>query len=110
MFLDNNIKCYDKREHEKSVEGKRGKAEFSLCFSSVLHMHHPAERSEEWIMKVCEMGVEGHRSRGRPWKTWQEVLSEDLRESQLTPGDAKDRKRWRHMTMRRQTRDQWNLT
>ena len=36
VFLDNNIKFYDVGEHEKSVEGKRGKAEFSLCFSSVL--------------------------------------------------------------------------
>ena len=38
MFQDNNIKCYDLGEHEKSVEGKRGKAKFSLCFSSVLHV------------------------------------------------------------------------
>ena len=26
VFLDNNIKRYDVGEHEKSVEGKRGKA------------------------------------------------------------------------------------
>ena len=38
MFLDNNIKRYDVVEHKKSVEEKRGKAEFSLCFSSVLHV------------------------------------------------------------------------
>ena len=37
MFLDNNIKRYDVEEHEKSVEGKRDQAEFSLCFSSVPH-------------------------------------------------------------------------
>ena len=28
MFLDNNIKRYDVGEHEKSVEGKQGEAEF----------------------------------------------------------------------------------
>ena len=38
MFLDNNRKRYDVREHEKSVEGKRGEAKFSLCFSSALHL------------------------------------------------------------------------
>ena len=40
VFLDNNRKCYDVLlgEYKKSVEGKRGKAEFSLCFSGVLHV------------------------------------------------------------------------
>ena len=36
--LDNNIKRYYVDEHKKSVEGKRGKAELSLCFSSVPHV------------------------------------------------------------------------
>ena len=30
LFLENNIKRYDVGEHEKSVEGKRGKAETSV--------------------------------------------------------------------------------
>ena len=36
MFVANNKKRYDVGEHEKSFEGKRDKAEFSLCFVSVL--------------------------------------------------------------------------
>ena len=32
------VKRYDIGEHEKSVEEKRGEAEFFLCFSSVLHV------------------------------------------------------------------------
>ena len=38
MFLVNIRKCYVVGEHEKTVEGKLGKAKFSLCFSSVLHV------------------------------------------------------------------------
>ena len=38
VFLDDNRKRYDVGEHEKSVERKRGKAKFSLCFLSVLHV------------------------------------------------------------------------
>ena len=38
VFLDNNIKRYDVGKHEKSVDRKRSEAEFSLCFSSVLHV------------------------------------------------------------------------
>ena len=38
VFLDNNIKRYDVGVHYKSVHGKRGKVEFSLCLSSVLHV------------------------------------------------------------------------
>ena len=38
VFLDHNIKHYDVGEHEESVEGKRGKTKFFLCFSSVLHV------------------------------------------------------------------------
>ena len=38
MFLVNNTKYYNVGEHEESVEGKRGKAEFNLYFSSVLHV------------------------------------------------------------------------
>ena len=36
VFLDNNIKRYDVGEYEKSVVGKRGKAEYSLCLSSLI--------------------------------------------------------------------------
>ena len=39
MFLDNNIKRYDVEENNKSVEGIiRGETEFSVCFSSALHV------------------------------------------------------------------------
>ena len=63
------------------------------------------QRSEEWIGRIGGMRVDGRRPRRRPRKTWREVLSEDLRESRLMPEDATDRKRWKQMTMRRQTRD-----
>ena len=39
------------------------------------------QRSEEWIGRIGGVRVDGRRPRGRPRKTWREVLSEDLRES-----------------------------
>ena len=37
----------------------------------------------------------GNRSRGRPRKTWLEVVRGDMKVMGLTRGDAQDRHRWR---------------
>jgi len=37
---------------------------------------------------VCTLYVEGARQRGRPWKTWKEVVDKDVSDLHLKPSDA----------------------
>ena len=39
--------------------------------------------------------MEGARPRGRPKKTWREILEKDCQAQKLNKEDAMDRKRWR---------------
>ena len=52
---------------------------------------------DDWVKKCMEHEVEGPRPRGRPKKTWKEVVREDCRARGLDKGDAMDRCRWREM-------------
>ena len=47
-------------------------------------------------MKKCmEYEVEGGRPRGRPKKTWREIVGKDCQARKLNREDAMDRDRWR---------------
>ena len=46
-----------------------------------------------WILQRYE--VEGTRPRGRPKKTWREIVEKDCRACRLNTEDAMDRSRWR---------------
>ena len=37
---------------------------------------------------MSTLDVEGERQRGRPWKTWKEVVDKDVSDLQLKPNDA----------------------
>lgn len=52
-------------------------------------------RSVAWIHKCQTLEVQGCRGRGRPRKTWMEVIKEDLRSCNLTANMAQDRDVWR---------------
>jgi len=41
--------------------------------------------------------VEGSRPRGRPKKTWREIVEKDCQARKLNEKDAMDRKRWRKL-------------
>ena len=46
-------------------------------------------------MKKCvEYEVEGTRPRGRPKKTWREIVEKDCQAHALNREDARDRSRW----------------
>jgi len=47
------------------------------------------------VKKCMEYEVEGARLRGRPKKTWREIVEKDCQARQLNREDAVDRKRWR---------------
>ena len=47
----------------------------------------------DWVM---EYEVEGARPRGRPKKTWREIVEKDCKVCGLNREDAMDRSRWRN--------------
>ena len=55
------------------------------------------ERMEEnnWVKRVRGVNVEGAVARGRPKKTWDEVIQRDLRDLGLNRETARDRAVWR---------------
>ena len=52
---------------------------------------------DDWVKKCMEHEVEGPRPRGRPKKTWKEVVREDCQARKLNKEDAMDRCKWRKM-------------
>jgi len=50
-----------------------------------------------WVKKSMEHEVEGSRPRGRPKKTWEEVVREDCQARKLNKEDAMARCKWRKM-------------
>jgi len=54
------------------------------------------QKEDNDYMKIClEYEVEGARPRGRPKKTWREIVEKDCRARGLNREDAMDRRRWR---------------
>ena len=56
---------------------------------------HVERRDEGWIKKALTMEVAGTRPKGRPRKTWMEMVEKDMRDMGLKKQDAKDRGVWR---------------
>jgi len=50
-----------------------------------------------WVKKCMEYEVEGSRPRGRPKRTWSEVLQKDCHARSLNREDAMDRGRWKQL-------------
>ena len=57
--------------------------------------HVERKVEDDWVKRCTVMEVEGTRPRGRPKKTWMEVVADDMRRMGLTPEDAQDRRKWR---------------
>ena len=57
------------------------------------------ERKEEsdWVTRCTFLEVDGKRGRGRPAKTWHEVVSNDMRMLGINSGMAQDRASWRSL-------------
>ena len=56
-----------------------------------------AKRRDDWVKKCMEYELEGPRPRGRPKRTWREVLREDCQARKMNKEDATDRCKWRKM-------------
>jgi len=55
---------------------------------------HVLRKDDDWVKKCMEYEVEGPRPRGRPKRTWTEVVKEDCQARKL---DAMDRSKWRKL-------------
>ena len=51
----------------------------------------------DWVKKCMEYEVEDSRLRGRPKRTWREVVQEDCQAHNLNKEDAMDRDRWKKL-------------
>jgi len=49
----------------------------------------------DWVKKCMEYEVKGSRPKGRPKRTWKEVVCEDCQARKLNKEDAVDRCKWR---------------
>ena len=50
---------------------------------------------DDWVQKCMDYEVEGKRPRGRPEKTWKDLVEKDMVARRLSRGDAMDREKWR---------------
>ena len=56
--------------------------------------HVLRKEDNDWVKKCMEYEVEGTRTRGRPKKTWREIVEKDYQACGLNREDAMDRSRW----------------
>jgi len=52
------------------------------------------KEDHDWVKKCMEYEVEGDRPRGRPKKTWREIVEKDRQAHGLNREDAIDCSRW----------------
>ena len=59
--------------------------------------HVLRKEDTDWVKKCMEYEVEGSRPRGRPKRTWREVVQKDCQARNLNREDAVDRSRWKKL-------------
>jgi len=57
--------------------------------------HVLQKEDNDWVKKCMEYAAEGVRPRGRPKKTWREIVEKDCLARKLNREDVMDRNRWR---------------
>jgi len=66
---------------------------------TIWYGHVLRKDDDDWVKKCTEYEVEGSRPRGRPKRTWKEVVREDCQARKLNKEDAMDRFKWRNVIM-----------
>ena len=59
--------------------------------------HVLRKEDTDWVKKCMEYEVEGSRPRGRPKRTWKEVVQKDCQARNLNKEDVIDRGRWKKL-------------
>jgi len=55
------------------------------------------KNDDDWVNKSMEYEAEGPIPRGRPKRTWREVVKEDYQACKLNTEDAMDSSKWRKL-------------
>jgi len=55
------------------------------------------KEDDDWVKKCMEYEVEGPRPKGRPKRTWREVVEKDSQTRKLNKEDAMDRSKRRKL-------------
>ena len=58
------------------------------------HVHVLRKEDNDWVKKCMGYKVEGARPRGRPKKTWREIVEKDCQARKLNREYAMDRHKW----------------
>ena len=53
-----------------------------------------AAKDDDWVKKCMEYEVEGPKPRGRPKRTWREVVEKDCQARERNKEDAMDLSKW----------------
>ena len=67
----------------------------NLFYVCAWYGHVLRKDDDDWVKKCMEDEVESPRPRGRPKRTWREVVREDCQACKLNKEDAIDRCKWR---------------
>ena len=59
--------------------------------------HVLRKQDTDWVKKCTEYEVEGSRPRGRPKRTWREVVQKDCQARNMNKEDAMTRGRWKKL-------------
>ena len=59
--------------------------------------HVLRKNDANWVKKCMEYEVQGPTPRGRPKRTWKQVVREDCQARKMNREDAMDRCKWRKM-------------
>ena len=82
------------KPHFRPVHGSLGLRDFPPNGISIRLRwcgHVLRKDDDDWVKKCMEYEVEGSRPRGRPKRTWKEVVREDCQARKLNKEDAVDR-------------------
>ena len=88
------------RLRSKELRERLGVDDIALVLQqNRLHWYGHVLRKEDgdWVKKCMEHEVEGPRPRGRPKRTWTEVVREDCQARKMNKQDAVDHCKWRKM-------------
>ena len=55
------------------------------------------KEDDDWVNKCNEYEIKGPRTRGRPKRTWREVVEKDCQARKLNKEDGMDHSKWRKL-------------
>ena len=92
------IKLTD-RLPSKELRGRLGIDDIALVLQQnrLRWYGHVLRKDDDWVKKCMEYEIEGPRPRGRPKRTWREVVREDCQAHKMNKEDAVDRCKRRKM-------------